>query len=84
MIDVGARPELCVRVLLWGVTDRDVDFALDHATRAPGRRAWQFVVEQRHTSATCPLDLEDRKALAAEQGYGWAYVVLLADAGEAP
>lgn len=80
---VAAR--ISVRALLWGRTDADLWRALDHARRAPSRNTWQFVDEQQEcvTSTTCPLDLMDRKALAADQGYGWAYVVLRADDGEA-
>jgi len=79
----GVRGRLPVRALLWGRTDADLWRALSHAQGAPSRGAWEFVTEQQQTltSPTCPLNLEDPRALAAEQGYGWAYVVLRADGG---
>lgn len=71
-----------VRALLWGKTDADLWRALDRAQRSPSRTAWEFVAEQQQalTSPTCPLNLHDPKALAAEQGYGWAYLILHASA----
>ncbi len=64
-----------MRVLLqaWGVTDADVDRAVDEAGLPPSRTDWEFEVE-RLTSGCCPLDMRDPKALAEGAGYGWAYV----------
>lgn len=64
-----------MRVLLWGRTDADLERALGHARRAPSRNAWDFAEQERLTSSACPLDLKAPKALAADQGYDWAYVV---------
>lgn len=64
-----------VRAKLWGETEADQERALDCARRSPWRNGWDFVEVERRDGSTCPLDLKDPKALAAEQGYGWAYVV---------
>lgn len=82
-VEVETDRRVRVRAVLWGKTDADLWRALDHATRAPARNSWQFVAEERVTSATCTLDLKDPKALAADQGYDWAYLVLHADSGNA-
>lgn len=76
---------LRVRALLWGRTDADLWCALHHAQAAPSRNSWEFVAEQQETltTPTCPLDLQDPRALATGRDYGWAYVVLRADGGQA-
>lgn len=66
---------LPVRVRAWGATDAEVDEALRRAGRGWGRGGWEFADVKRLTGAPCPLDVHDRTALAAEQGYDWAYVV---------
>lgn len=65
--------QVCANV--WGETEADQGQALDHAQRAPSRNTWDFVEVDRRTGGTCPLNLKDPRALAADQGYGWAYVV---------
>jgi hypothetical protein len=70
-----------VNVLLraWGVTDADVEYAVQMASWPSSRRGWDFAVE-RLTSASCPLNVEDPKSIAGEADYGWAYVAYPADA----
>lgn len=69
-----------VRARLWGLTDADRKRAFDHAQRSPWRNGWDFVEVDDNSDDTCPLNLKDPKALAAQQGYGWAYVVYHAEA----
>lgn len=70
---VGAPRRIDVRLTVWGVTAADQARAIDRARHAP-RRAWEFVETERISGGTCPLDLTAPDALAAEQGYDWAYV----------
>lgn len=67
------RPQ--VRVRAWGENDAEVDEALRQAGRGWGRGGWEFVAVERLTGAPCPLDVRSPGALAADAGYGWAYVV---------
>jgi len=78
-VAAGTGRRVRVQALVWGRTEADLDRALSHAQGGSSRGAWEFVDEQRSTSPTCPLDLKDKRALAADQGYHWAYVVLHAD-----
>jgi hypothetical protein len=68
-------PTVPVRAQLWGVTEADIDYALRKAKAGEFRRTWEFATIERLSGIPCPLDMHDPKAIAAEQGYHWAYVV---------
>lgn len=72
-----------VRLRAWGETKADVDRAVRAAGRSPSRNSWEFVDVERLESPTCPLDVRETggDVIAADAGYGWAYVVLLAPDG---
>jgi len=74
-MDTLRAARLSVQVRAWGLTDADVEDALRHAGRGWGRGGWEFVAVERLTGAPCPLDVRNPGALAADAGYGWAYVV---------
>lgn len=67
-----------MRLLAWGVTEADQERAIHRAGQSPSRNRWDFEIE-RASGTTCPLNLDDPKALASERGYHWAYIVLKAD-----
>lgn len=70
---------IAVRLLAWGLTEADVETAIDRATIGPGRVEWQFAEVDCTTAARCPLNLDDPKTIAAGQDasgtHAWAYAV---------
>jgi hypothetical protein len=73
--DARTAPALPVRVVAWGRTRREVEFALTCAGGRPGRAAWQFVSIERSTAQQCPISPGDPSAIAADHGEFWAYAV---------
>jgi len=76
------RPDLLpVHLEVWGCTRRDAQAAADIARGVPGRAGWGFDDERTvvHEGGVCTLKLENPRALASAQGFGWAYLVTLAD-----
>jgi len=76
---IDHRPRVPVRLVAWGVTDADVEHAIDRAEVGPGRYAWEFVETERLGDLPCPLAPDDPRALAQEAGYHWAYVAYRAE-----
>jgi hypothetical protein len=73
--DVSRPPRSAVRLQVWGLTSADQEHAVHRAGQGWGRNDWDFVATERLCGPTCPLDLKDGKAIAADTGYGWAYIV---------
>ena len=69
-----------VRLRVWGESEADVERAVRAAGHAPSRNSWEFVAVERLQGAICPLDVRETGGgvIAADAGYGWAYVALLA------
>jgi hypothetical protein len=63
-----------VRLRVWGTTPAEQEQAIRRAGQGWGRNGWEFIETERLDGAICPLDLHDRKSIAAESGYGWAYL----------
>ena len=80
---VTAPRRTAVRLRVWGESEADLDRAVHAATQARSRNTWEFVAIERLQSATCPLDVRETGGgvIAADAGYGWAYVALLARHG---
>jgi hypothetical protein len=72
-------PRSPVRLRVWGATPAEQEQAIRKAGQGWGRNSWDFVATERLDGAVCPLDLHDGKSIAAESGYGWAYVVYRSD-----
>ncbi len=72
-----------VRLRAWGASEADVVRAVRAAGQSPSRNGWEFVDVERLESPTCPLDVRANGGgvIAADAGYGWAYVALLAQSG---
>jgi hypothetical protein len=79
MVAEGAMP---VAVHAWGITAADVENAVYKAETAPtaARVGWRFGDVVRLNDATCPIDVRDPGALAAGEGYHWAFAVYPAGA----
>jgi len=60
---------------VWGFNEADAEHALYKAKQPDARAAWEFVQIERKIAPTCPVDVADMKALAADDGYHWAYAV---------
>lgn len=75
LVDWPPAARIEVRVTVWGVSGAEVERALHRAEQRPARNAWRFAEPERRVSGTCTLDVADPGALAAEAGYGWAYLV---------
>lgn len=70
-----------VHLLAWGLTKADQDRAVYRAGQGHSRNAWEFVETERLTGEVCPLNLRDGRSIAADAGYGWAYVVYRTESG---
>ena len=70
-------PRTAMRVLAWGVTQADIEHALDKASQGPSRNAWDFAEVERLTGIPCPIDVRnpDPTTIATDAGYHWAYAV---------
>lgn len=69
-------PRLPVRLVVWGVTDADVEHAIRKASQAERRHTWEFIGEpDRHRSTTCAITDDDGPTIAQKAGYHWAYAV---------
>lgn len=76
------RPETVhVRLLVWGPTTADQERAIHRASQGQSRNAWTFVEIERLTGTQCPINTRDPdpKSIAADAGYGWAYIIYPAD-----
>lgn len=81
---VPERVSMLLRV--WGTTAARIEYAIRHAGQRPSRNAWDFATIERLTGPTCLINVRnpDRDALAAEQGFGWAYAVYRIGAAPTP
>ncbi|HEV3170758.1 MAG TPA: hypothetical protein VGZ32_10485 [Actinocrinis sp.] len=68
-----------VHLLAWGFTAADVEHAVDKAGQGWARETWEFVEVERFQEVPCPLNIKDPAAIAAAQGYHWAYVAYTAE-----
>ena len=73
--DASLALPLPLRVRAWGYTGADVEHALYKAAQGAAREPWQFAAEERLGGRVCPIDVQDPAAIAADQGYHWAYAV---------
>ena len=65
-----------VRIAAWGSTVQDTASAINLALADSSRQQWQAVEVQHATGGACGLDVaDDGRALAAQGGEKWAYVV---------
>jgi hypothetical protein len=75
MIEIETSVRVRVSLLAWGFTRADIEHAVDKAMRGEARKGWDFVDVTRLDEVPCPLNIDDGRALAAEQEHYWAYVV---------
>lgn len=69
-------PRLPVRLVVWGVTDADIEHAIRKASQAERRNSWEFIGEpERHRSTTCTIADDDGPTVGQKAGYHWAYAV---------
>lgn len=70
---------VAVHLLAWGEDGEQVERAVHAAGQSAARNTWEFVEVERLTGPPCPLDVRETGGgvIAADQGYGWAYVAKL-------
>jgi len=71
----ASPPRSPVSLQVWGTTPAEQEHAIRKAGQGWGRNNWDFVETERLTGEVCPLNLQDGKRIAADSGYGWAYIV---------
>ncbi len=79
LLSSPARGTVPIHLVAWGATESDVERAISEASLGWGRQTWDIVAVERHIGVPCPIDVEDRWAIAADRHYDWAYLARRVD-----
>jgi len=73
-------PRIPVRLVVWGVTEADVEHAIRKASQAEQRNTWEIVGEpDRRRGTTCAITGDEGPTIAQKAGYHWAYAIYVAE-----